>query len=105
NYLNSFSTPEALFESVIYNRQTIDRFSVIVDDYIALEQQFSGVTKSNGMDFGLYRFTEADTDVFGVVRYVLPNTDAENKGIERGFVFNEVNGTPLTTSNWRSLLS
>src|SRR5690606_37082688 len=100
NYLNNFSAPEDLFESLIYNRQTIDRFSVIVDDYIALEQQFSGVTNSNGMDFALYRFTEADTDIFGVVRYVLPNTDAETKGIERGFIFNEVNGTQLTTTNW-----
>ena len=104
-YLNGFSAPEDLFESVIYERQTIDRFSVIVDDYIALEQQLSGISKSNGMDFALYRFTEADTDIFGVVRYVLPNTDAETKGIERGFIFNEVNGTQLTTTNWRNLLS
>jgi carboxyl-terminal processing protease len=46
-YLNSFSAPEDLFESLIFNRSTVDRFSVIVDDYIALEQQFSGISTTS----------------------------------------------------------
>ncbi|NNK72093.1 MAG: peptidase S41, partial [Flavobacteriaceae bacterium] len=52
-YLNNSGAPEELFESLIFDRQTSDKFSWIVDDYIALEQQFSGVTKNNGMKFGL----------------------------------------------------
>ncbi len=104
SYLNSFSDPEELFESLIYQRQTIDRFSVLVDDYIALEQLFSGITKNNGMEFGLVRFSGSD-NLFGYVRYVLPNTDAENKGIQRGMIFNAVDGTQLTINNFRSLLS
>lgn len=47
DYLNSFSSPEGLFESLIYLRETVDRFSWIVDDYIALEQQLSGTFTTN----------------------------------------------------------
>jgi hypothetical protein len=50
-FLNTFSAPEDLFESLLYQRQTVDRFSVIVEDFIALEQSFQGISKSNGMDF------------------------------------------------------
>ncbi len=104
SYLSSYPSPEALFDDLVYQRQTVDRFSVLVDDYIALEQLFSGVTKNNGMEFGLFRFNAADTDLYGFVRYVLPNTSAESSGIQRGDLFNAVNGTQLTVSNWQSLL-
>ena len=103
-YLNDFSSPEELFESLIYQRQIVDRFSVIVDDYIALGQLFNGVTKNNGMKFGLVRFSGSDA-LFGYVRYVLPNTDAQSKGVQRGMLFTAVNGIPLNLNNYRSLLS
>lgn len=105
NYLNGFSTPEDLFESVIYQRQTVDKYSWIVDDYIALEQLFSGIVTSNGMEFGLRFIPGSSTDVFGYVRYILPNTSAESQGLQRGDVFYAIDGTPLTESNFSSLLS
>lgn len=104
SYLNSYSGPEDLFDDLIYQRQTVDRFSVLVDDYIALEQLFSGVTKNNGMEFGLFRFSASSSNLYGYVRYILPNTDAQAKGLMRGDLFNAVNGTQLTVDNWRSLL-
>lgn len=104
SYLSSYPSPESLFDDLVYQRETVDRFSVLVDDYIALEQLFSGVTKNNGMEFGLFRFSASDTNLYGFVRYVLPNTAAESSGIERGDIFNAVNGTQLTLSNWQSLL-
>ncbi|WP_290696547.1 S41 family peptidase [Lacinutrix sp.] len=104
NYLSGFNSPETLFESLIYDRTNTDRFSWIVDDFIALEQQFDGITKSNGMEFGLQRFSSGSDDIFGIVRLVLPNTSAEANGLQRGDLFNAVNGTQLTVSNWNSLL-
>lgn len=104
SYLNSFSSPENLFESLIYERQTIDRFSAITDDYFALEQQLNGTSYHNGMEYGLFRFSSTDTDVYGYVRYILPSTDAENKGLVRGDIFHSVNGTQLTINNYRTLL-
>lgn len=105
DYLNNFSSPEALFENLLFDRENTDRFSWITDDYIALEQQFDGITKSNGMEFGLKRYTPGGSNLYGVVRLVLPNTSAEANGLNRGDLFNAVNGTQLTTNNWRTLLN
>ncbi len=105
NYLNDFDSPFNLFESLIHQRETVDRFSWIVDDYIALEQLFSGVITSNGMEFGIFGFSPTDTNRYGYVRYVLPNTSAASQGIKRGDIFYAVNGTQLTSDNWRSLTS
>ena len=105
SYLNTFSAPEDLFESLIHQRQTVDRFSWIVDDFIALEQLFSGIITSNGMEFGIFRFSSTDTNVYGYVRYVLPNTSAASQGVKRGDIFYGINGTQLTLDNWRTLTS
>lgn len=104
-YLSSFSKPEDLFENLIYQRETVDRFSWIVDDYIALEQFFSGITTSNGMEYGVFVFSQNSTNVYGYVRYVLPNTSAASQGVKRGDIFYGINGTPLNIDNWRTLLS
>ena len=104
DYLNGFSDPADLFESLIYNRETVDRFSVIASDYLAFEQLLQGTTVNNGMEFGLVRYVEGGNDIFGYVRYVLPSTSAESANLKRGDLFYAVNGTPLTISNWRSLL-
>ena len=104
DYLNSFSQPPALFESLIYQRQTVDKYSWITDDYIALEQQFSGVSKHNGMEFALRFAPGSSTNIYGFVRFVLPNTSASDQGLERGDIFYAVDGVNLTIDNYRSLL-
>ncbi|PWG04429.1 S41 family peptidase [Polaribacter aquimarinus] len=102
DYLTGFSSPEQLFESLL-NRPT-DRFSVIVDDYIALENAFQGITLNSGMEFGLVQYSNGSESIFGYVRYVLPSSDAETKGVSRGMIFNTVDNTQLTTTNFRALL-
>jgi len=104
SYLEGFSSPEALFESLLYQRGTIDRFSVLVKDFRVLENALQGVIKSNGMEFGLVYTDASQTAVFGYVRYILPNSDAATKDIQRGDIFYAVNGTQLTPDNYRSLL-
>lgn len=102
SFLQEFSSPENLFENLL-NRPT-DRFSWIVDDYIALENSFQGITLNSGMEFGLVRYEDTPTNLFAYVRYVIPNSDAAAKGIDRGMIFNSVDGTPLTETNYNSLL-
>ena len=104
NYLNMFGSPEELFESLIYQRQTVDKFSWIVDDYIALEQLFSGISTNNGMEYGLRFVPGSSTDIYGYVRLVLPNSDAEMQGLQRGDVFYAIDDTPLTINNVGSLV-
>ncbi|TBN04756.1 peptidase S41 [Hyunsoonleella flava] len=103
-YLNSFSSPEALFESLIFQRQTVDRFSIIVDDYIALEQRQQGIFKTNGMEFALYAAPNSDTELVGVVRLVINGSEADTKGVKRGDLFSQVNGTTITRTNAGDLL-
>src|SRR5690606_24123384 len=104
NYLNGFSNPRDLFESVIHQRKTVDRFSQIFEDYIALEQQLSGITTNDGMQFKLFLQPNSNTQLVGIVTLVLPNSSASANGLIRGDIFNGINGTPLTTSNYSSLL-
>ncbi|PVW14736.1 S41 family peptidase [Marixanthomonas spongiae] len=102
NFLSSYDSPESLFDFLTVPQ---DRFSILVDDYIELENALSGVSKSNGMEFGLVRYPNNPTNVFGYVRYVLPNTDAETKGLQRGDIFNSIDGQQLNENNFNALLS
>ncbi|WP_298247756.1 S41 family peptidase [uncultured Christiangramia sp.] len=100
-YLMTFDSPESLFNDGLTIDQ--DRFSFITDDYIALENSFAGVSETTGVDFRLYRFSGSD-DLFGVVRYIIPGSNAENANIERGDLFITLNGQTLNISNYRGLL-
>lgn len=103
-FLSGFSDPAELFESLLYRRDEVDRFSVIVEDFIALEQSFQGVSRTNGMDFRLTFLPNSSTNLVGFVRFVLPGSDADLKGIKRGDFFLTVNGTQLTENNFVNLL-
>jgi C-terminal processing protease CtpA/Prc len=105
DYLNSYNSPFDLFNSLKYQPETIDRFSWIVDDYIALEQFFDGISTSNGMEYQLFRFSSTDTNRYGFVTHVLPNTEAESNGVKRGDVFYGIDGQQLTSDNASQLLN
>ena len=105
SFLNNYDSPESLFESLIYEREIVDRFSWITSDYIALEQQFSGITKTSGAEFNFYDVPGSTTELFGVVRMVQPNSNASTVNLVRGQIFNKIDGIALTEDNLRSLLS
>ncbi len=102
NYRNS--SPEEVFEGLRYRPGVVDRFSWIVDDYEELENAFQGINFSNGMEFGLVSYKDGSNNIFGYVRYVVPNSDAATKSITRGMLFNSVNGNQLTQNNYIELL-
>lgn len=99
-YLESFDSPEELFDELLAPQ---DRFSFMMDDYVALEKMFSGVRTTTGMDYGLYKFSNSD-GVYGVVRYVLPGTSAAEQGIERGDIFTAIDGVDMNVNNYQDLL-
>lgn len=105
SYLESFSSPEALFQNLLYQPGVIDRFSVLFPDYRVLENRLQGITKNNGVEYGLLFTDDTQTTIFGYVRYILPGSDAAGKDIQRGDIFYAVNGTELTVDNYISLLS
>ncbi|MCK5816067.1 MAG: peptidase S41 [Flavobacteriaceae bacterium] len=84
---------------------TEDLFSWIVDDYRILDQQLQGgVSSTTGMDWRLSYKDSDNNDLIGYVRYVIPNSDADSKGIKRGDLFQKINGQQLTIDNYRELL-
>tara|TARA_R110000868_G_scaffold175564_1_gene412647 strand:- start:5519 stop:6955 length:1437 start_codon:yes stop_codon:yes gene_type:complete len=99
NFLKSESDPDVFFENLLFSE---DRFSWAVDDYKTLVEAFAGVSKSNGLEFGLVN--SASRGIFGIVRYIIPNSNAATKDITRGEVFNSVNGQILTLDNYSALL-
>ena len=101
-FISSFDSPEAIFE---FLRSSQDRFSLLVDDYIELENTLNGVTLNNGMEYGLVRYPDNSGNVFGYVRYVLPNTSAQTQGLERGNIFNTIDGQQITENNFSDLLA
>ncbi|MFZ9003553.1 MAG: S41 family peptidase [Robiginitalea sp.] len=100
-FLESESDPASFFENKL--RYSEDRFSFYSDDYTELTQGLAGISRSNGMEFGLVQFS-GSTNIFGYVRYILPESDAASKDISRGEIFTGVNGTTLTVDNYQDLL-
>ena len=101
-FLDNFATPESLFYDGLVAPQ--DRFSFLVDNYIELEQAFEGISVANGMQYGLVRLSSTSDLVIGYVRYVLPNTSAAEQGVERGDLFNTVDGEQMTLDNYSRVL-
>ncbi len=104
-FLQNFSSPLDIFQHLRNEPGVIDKYSYITDDYVALENSRQGINLSNGMEFGLVRYEDNPSSIFGYVRYVIPNSDAASEGVTRGMIFNQVNGTNITDTNYLSLLN
>ena len=104
-FLNSFSDPEDLFYNGLLNKyKQIDRFSYITDDYTELENHFKGITASVGINYAFGFVDETKTRVYAVVRYVVPKSEAEQQGLQRGDLITSINGQSLNRSNYLQLL-
>ena len=101
-YLESTVDPEDFFENLNHSE---DRFSWIVDDYQDLENQLAGISANDGMNFLISRQCDGCNELFGFVTYVLPDSDAASKGIERGDLFTTIGGSTLTVNNYQRLLN
>lgn len=102
-FLNTYTDPEELFESLLYQRGKVDKWSFIVDDSKEIDDWISGISESMGYDFMLGRIGSSD-NVFGYVRYVLKGSPAEKAGVKRGDFFMKVDNSQLTVQNYQNLL-
>ncbi len=103
-FLSNYNNPFTLFNELKVN-PSIDRFSVLVEDYVYLENLFQGVTKNNGMEFSLRFKPGSQTELYGIANYIIPNSDASTKNVTRGTIFYAIDGQSLTADNYRTLLS
>ncbi|NAS30311.1 peptidase S41 [Flavobacteriaceae bacterium R38] len=103
-FLEGFDTPEALFNSLLFLPGDEDEFSFITDNRFELEDFLGGTSLNSGVEFGLVRFPGGGSNLFGIVRYIIPGSEAENSTLQRGDIFTTVNGTQLTDANFGGLL-
>ena len=95
-FLESEGNSSQFFYNLLYQRGVIDKWSWIVDDYIALEQSFQGTNKNNwnGIWLGtllktlLLNYLVMSVMWFLILMLLL-------KYVARGMLFNQVNGTQL----------
>ncbi|MEX0359790.1 MAG: S41 family peptidase, partial [Allomuricauda sp.] len=100
-FLQQYPNPsDFYFNTLLFSE---DRFSFLNEDYEELVNNLSGVSKSNGLEFGLVRFSEGN-GLFGYVQYIVPNSNASTTEIKRGDIFTRVDGTALTLDNYVDLL-
>lgn len=100
-FLESEDNPGAFFDNKLLFEE--DRFSFFNEDYRVLTQSLAGISRSNGLEFGLIQF-EDSRDIFGYVRYIVPGSDASGKSIQRGDIFVGVDGQDLNLDNFAGLL-
>ncbi len=101
-FLNTFNSPESLFS---FFKSSQDSFSLLVDNFIELENALNGITLNHGMEFGLVFYPDGSGNIFGYARYILPGTDAEAKGLKRGNIFHTIDGQQVTENNFSELLA
>ena len=92
-----------MHRNIVGNDAAVDRFSAHRENYKDLVQIFQGITKSNGLEFGLSLYGEGE-DVLGFVNYIVKDSDASTKDIARGDIFTGVNGISLNLDNYIELL-
>lgn len=93
--------PSEYFNKLLY---TDDSWSWITHDYASLAADFSGVPVTMGYEPAFYLFSD-NTSVFIVVKYVYPNSPAEEAGLKRGDIILEIDNTAMTTDNYYDLYS
>lgn len=100
-FLESEEDPGVFFDDKLLFIE--DRFSFYNEDYRELTNALAGISRSNGLEFGLVSVLNTN-EVFGYVRYVVAGSDAASKDIQRGELFYGVNGQTLTRDNYVNLL-
>lgn len=99
-YLNSFSTPNSLFENL---KHADDDFSWFIEDYVAQQQQFQGTSKTFGFRPSLVKVGTTDYVVI-YIQHVSKDSPADLAGFKRGDIINAINGTVMTVSNYKTVL-
>ena len=99
DYLNGFSSPENLFESLV-----VDPYSIITDDYEELGGGLQALYEDFGFEFDGVRYTGSNDPVLGIIQYVFPGSPAEEAGLQRGDLFTKVDGQQLTILNFFDLM-
>lgn len=103
--LDESINPTEFFEKLVYQRASVDRFSMITDDVDVLQNEFNGISKIYGIGYSLSYLDDTKTNMGMFLNLVVKGSPAEAAGLKRGDIILKVNNTQLTSGNYSSLLS
>ncbi len=108
DYLKKFNNPQELFDVLRINEVRKidnkllkeDKTSKIIDDYHILEKEKEDKYFGTGI---VYKTKSVGDKIYATITNVIPGSDADKQGIRRGFTFDKVDDTQLTTSNIKTI--
>jgi C-terminal processing protease CtpA/Prc len=104
-FLANSSSPEELFDALVFDAGNTDRFSRLFPDLFEAIDLFNGTSETNGLQ-RLFGFQiNGSGPLYVRVGLVLNGSSADLAGVERNMVISGVDGTAFTTENVNSLLS
>ena len=103
--LEKWITTEDPVKKVESVRFGMDRWTKLYEDYSSFESFSTGNGETFGMDFSLYYYDEAQTQICAVVNYTYENSPARQTGIRRGDVILSIDGEILTPDNYMTVAS
>jgi C-terminal processing protease CtpA/Prc len=104
NYLNGFSSPEGLFESLLFDAGNTDRFSWFIEDYVEQQKQFQGISVSTGIRRSV-PIGIGNNQIIIYAQYVSPNSPAYAAGIRRGDIINAIDNEVMNETNYASVIN
>lgn len=104
SYLKTYSNPEDLFKSLLYNPNITDRFSWFIEDYDEQIKAFQGILVSTGIrrsdPIGI-----GDNQVVIYAQHVSLESPAYIAGMRRGDIINAIDGEVMNESNYISVIN
>jgi C-terminal processing protease CtpA/Prc len=100
----SSEDPMLYFDKLLNSTDKEHGWSFITDDADALIAEFNGTPLDFGFDLAFGYLNEERRALFGVIRYVYPESPAERAGLKRCDIIVELNGQELTVANYHALV-
>lgn len=110
-YLNNYSEPKDLFESLCYQywknvgeENAIDRFSWFIEDYVEELKKFQGVTTTTGLRRS-NPIKIADNEIIIYAQLVSTGSPADIVGMKRGDIINAIDGEVMNLDNYADVIN
>lgn len=102
-YLQATPAPDDFIRSILFQE---DRFTFFNEDFEVLLNSLAGISTSNGIEFFSVDLSadNSETDRYLFVFNVIPGSNGEALGVQRGDVFWGVGGQQFTSANVGDLL-
>ena len=82
------------------NRQDIDKWTMMTDDFSSFYGSVSGTEKTAGFDFTFYYFDSTHKNLCAVITFVYPGSPADKAGLKRGDTIVTINGQEIPYPNY-----